>query len=93
MFLGMFQLLEKLIEIFKDLIVDAKAEIKHHLIDMEDEREIFIETKWREKEFDNVFDEFKKIYENTSNIFIKKFEKNIKWIESWISSSNIFEII
>lgn len=89
----MFQLLEKLIEIFKDLIVDAKAEIKHHLIDMEDEREIFIETKRWEKEFDNVFDEFKKIYENTSNIFIKKFEKNIKWIESRISSSNILEII
>jgi hypothetical protein len=30
-FLGMFQLLDKLIEIFKDLMIDAKGEIKHHL--------------------------------------------------------------
>jgi len=40
-----------------------------------------------------MLDEFKKIYETTSNFFSKKFEKNIKRIETWISSSNILELI
>ncbi len=86
-------MLDWLTDIYKELINDSKHEIKHHLQDFEEEWERYIETKRREKEFDHLYDEFKKIGEATAGFYCRKFENNIKRVENKISSTNILELI
>jgi hypothetical protein len=52
-FQSIFSIIERLQEIFNDLIKDCKQDIPSTLLEIEDEREKYIETKRKEKELDD----------------------------------------
>lgn len=51
-FQSIFSILDKVFEIFQDLIKDSKLDIPSSLVDIEGEWEKYIETKRKEKELD-----------------------------------------